>query len=314
MVSRISTASVFTGTIATFGGVQSDMAELTRQISSGRAAKDFKDLGNKTRLVFDLESKLSRTEGQVDGNKLVLIRLNNMNDSMQQLEDIATQFRNNLLTERSGAATALPLADLTKAQLSQVQQALNASVNGRFLFAGTRTDGAPVSDLAGTSNLIDASGNNVLPTSETIGTPSANYYQGDDGEVTVRATDQLTVNYGITADDPAFQKLIGAMHMAIQAETRGDQEELAQAVDLVNEAIDGIINHRNAINNNLQILQSVNELHENFKTYLGQTISEQTGVDIAASTTKLALNQTILQATFQNFARISGLKLVDFLR
>jgi flagellar hook-associated protein 3 FlgL len=313
MVERISTSSVFNSTIKTFGSTQSDIADLTHQISSGREASDFKTLGSKTRLVLDLESKLSRTSGYVAGNQVVQIRLNRANAALQQILDIATSFRNNLVNERSVAGDELPLAQLTQAQLGQVQDALNTDVNGRFLFGGTRTDVPPVNDIVDTSNMLDANGNEILPTSEFIGTPSANYYQGDDGEVTVRASDQLTVNYGLRADDPSFQQLIGAMHMAIQAETRGDDDEMAQAVDAVNSAIDGILNMQNQTNSNIQIINSVNDLHANFKTYLSQTIGDQTGVDIAAATTQLSLDQTILQATFQNFARISGLKLADFL-
>ncbi len=313
MADRISTISIFNNTIRNFGVVQSDIADLTRQISSGREAKDFKDLGNKTRLVLDLESKLLATKGYVSGNQIALIRLNRMNDSLSSLEEIATSLRNNLVNERSAAGDELPLADFARAQLAQVRDALNNSVSGRFLFAGGRTDVEPVSDIVSTSNLLDDNGVPLLPLSEGSGTVSANYYLGDNDDVTIRATDQLTINYGITADSAAFQNLIGALHTAIRGEVQDDDDILVSAVDLVNEALDGIVSFRNQVNSNIQIMNGINELHENFKTYLNQTLGDQVGVDVVEATTQLSLNQTLLQATFQNFSRISNLKLVDFL-
>ena len=302
MSDRISTISIFNTTIRNFGVVQGDIAELTRQISSGREAKDFKGLGTKTRLILDLESKLSSAKRYVGDNNIALVRLNGMKESIGSLLQIATSLRNNITIERSAAQNDLPLAELSRAQLSQVRDALNKSISGRFLFSGARTDDAPVGDIVNVSNL-----------SPTTGLPTANYYLGDDGAVEILISDQLTINYGITANNDSIQKLVGALHMAINAEGASDGA-LESALDLVNEALEGVVGLENEVNNNIQIISSTNDIHENFKTYLNQTLGEEVGVDVVEATTQLSLNQTLLQATFQNFARISNLKLVDFLR
>ena len=314
MSDRISTVSIFNNTIKNFGTVQSEIADLTRQISSGREADSFKTLGGKTRLVLGMESQLSSTEGYLNGNEVTLLRLNQMSASLSSLQDIATDLRNNLLTKRSAAGEELPLEEISRSQLGQVRDALNASVSGRYLFAGGRTDTPPVGDIDETTNLLTSAGNLLSSTSEDGGTVSSNYYSGDEASVTVRATDQLTIEYGITASAEPFQKLIGALNYAIRGEVQNDDDEYELAVDLVNEALDGIANLKNQVNSNIQIINGINELHHNFKTYLGQTLGEQTGVDVVEATTQLSLNQTLLQATFQNFARISSLKLSDFLR
>jgi flagellar hook-associated protein 3 FlgL len=315
---RVNTSFIFNKTISEFGRVQSDIAKITQQISSGRKASVFSEMGADIRRIQNFETDLSRTQSLIDNNKIVISRLNVQQSALSDLEQIATDLRNFTVQERSVQANNVPLADLARNLLSSLQDALNRTSEGRFIFGGARVDTPPVENVETQTNLLDTTGAPLADTSLIFGTPSANYYRGDTEIAAVKATDQLTVNYGVTANQQPFQDLIGALNLAIRGEgldsTIRKDEFMQETVRLATEALDGIVGLQNQTNNDLLTLEKSNDLHEGFKTFLNQSIGEEEGVDVAEASIQLAFNQTVLQASFQNFSRISSLSLLDFLR
>jgi flagellin-like hook-associated protein FlgL len=93
---------------------------------------------------------------------------------------------------------------------------LNSRFNDKALFAGFDTDILPVDkDTVYQSNLIYDSKNATW-------VATSNYAIGDQSQKEVMADDNIPVNYGIVASDPAFVKIIGAYHQIL---TDVDDEE-----------------------------------------------------------------------------------------
>ncbi len=178
---------------------------------------------------------------------------------------------------------------------------LNSNLEGRYLFGGTRTDTPPVSA-------------DQFPTLKVDGVPDDGYYQGSKQDVTVRADDTTEINYNVRADDEGIQQIFAGLAMAQKGSDNNSDEDLAKAYDLVSQGLEGVISTRSIVNQNKVSIDDINTRHQSIKLYF-QGVKEEIGnADLVSVSTQVAINQGILQASFQAFAKINSLKLSDFLR
>ncbi|MDZ7714106.1 MAG: hypothetical protein U5L06_13855 [Rhodovibrio sp.] len=124
---------------------QARMHEARLQISSGKKAQAYEGIATDTRRLEGLETKhqqISSFKKSVDRTDQ---RLNEMASAVDQLQDIASDFRSKLLQATSG--DNLPSTNIqgeARALLNQTVGLLNSEYEGRYLFAGTATDRPPV--------------------------------------------------------------------------------------------------------------------------------------------------------------------------
>lgn len=302
-IGRVSTYSNHLITLDSLGRRQGSLNETQKQVTSGFKYETFADIAleGQTRRIVDFQSTLTRIDTYTANNELVSNRLETMDKAVATIEDITNDVITSMMTERSAAGGALPLATQLKQALQQISDRLNVNAGGRYLFSGAATTTRPVGDLT-ISNLDGASAY------------TDNYYNGDYASLPFNASDDVSIDYAIRANDPAFQKLIGSIHMAIAAEASGSDTQLANAIQLANEARVDIASVRNVIRNNAAVIESAQKVNDDFKTYYNQTLSTLEGTDVAAASISLSMDQAILQASFQTFSRISGLTLVSYLK
>lgn len=307
MIARVSSAAIFQSTISDIGRQQVDLSKLQEQISSGRIASSFKELGTQTNRVFNLERSLAENDQFVRSNNTTISRLKAMELAVSDLEEIASELASNLVIKRSAAGQSFDIAQFANVALERVSDALNTQFDGRTLFGGGKTDQPAVNE----NTLINTS--NVDFTTSVV---DSGYYQGDNLRFTTQANKQLNIEYGILASDTSFQKLVGALHMAKNAETAGGQQQnqLERAVNLVNEAVQELADTRSDINFDVVTLQNVNDLHAQVNVELESTLADVIATDVVEASVLVSQTEATLTATFQTFARISQLSLSDFLR
>ncbi len=302
MATGVSTASIFREAIATFKRVQGEIFTVNKQIASGIRSDTFSGLNTSIRRISSLESTIRRSDIYIENIDVALLRVRSMDATLTRMEEMAQELRSNIALRRSDSdGENLPLGALCEDQLELLQEAMNTKAGDFYIFSGSKLDVRPVDDLQD-SNLNSA------------GEVTANYYQGDTVENSVRISDGLTIEYGITGDNEAFQNLIGALHKAIEGHNADDDDALAEGLDLVNEAIGQLATLRSSVNSNLITLENMKTQHENIKLHSQDLLSNDIGVDVAEASIRLAYNQTVLTASFQTFSRISNLNLADYLR
>ncbi len=307
-VNRVSTISLHNSSLADMMRLQVAMGTTQNQISSGRKASTFTELSaqGQTARVLGFETQQSRTENYLRGNTIASSRLQQMNTSVSGMIDVAEELSNLLLLRRTPTTgDTLPLSQLAESALAKVAQALNTQTDGRTLFSGSKTNTIPVDTTISNVNWNDDTDDYTLNNA---------YYSGDAYKASVRANDALEFNYGVTADNPAFQKLIGALNLAIKGDQENDDAILAKAVDLTNIAIKELASVQAGISNNITILDKANSDLEDYKVFLKGAISDVTETDVAEATIKMTSYETTLQATYMAFSRLSSLKLSDFLK
>lgn len=273
------------------------------QVSSGVKSLTYAGLSPDVNRLVTLETTHARVDQYVANNNLVASRLQTMEGNVSQLFDMATNLKTLLVNAlNNGNAGALNLGAQADTQLQQVASLLNAKLGGRYLFAGSRTDTQPV-DLT------------KLPASYTIPSApgdSSSYYQGDDFIFSVQSDDSLAVNYGVTADEGGFEKLIRALDI-VKKSPSSDTTALQHALDVVGQAINEIPDIRTSIGTAQSMLDQVNKRHSDFQLYSEKTIGDIQNVDAAEVMTHLQSDSTSLQASYMAISTLSQMNLLNFL-
>ncbi len=153
---------------------------------------------------------------------------------------------------------------------------------------------------------------------DDIGYDSSNpsYYRGAKDTLSVRIGDDMTVDYGITADDPAFEKLIRALYTVKNANvTPGniDRATLEGALGLAIEAIGDLPVTVSEIGASRLTFQRFKNTHEDFLVFTQETVSQIENVDVAEAVARLSTEQLLLEASYMLIAQLRQLSLANFL-
>jgi flagellar hook-associated protein 3 FlgL len=299
---RISTFALHQTTLRDSSKVQVNLADLQQQLSSGFKSQDFAGLGgSESEQFLLLENKIAKTDIYLNNNKIATTRINSTDNVLSQVIDTAANLKSLISQRRNAASNSGAFPETLKGAWQSLVSQLNTSLEGRFLFGGTRTDVAPVNP-------------DTFPTLEVDGVPDDNYYQGSAEDVLLRADDNTEINYNVRADDMGIQQIFAGLAMAQKGHDANSDADLVKAYDLVTQGLDGVIATRSIVNQNKVAIDNINTRHDSFKLYF-QGVKEEIGnADLVSVSTQVAINQGILQAAFQAFAKINSLKLSDFLR
>jgi flagellar hook-associated protein 3 FlgL len=287
--------------------LQSRIAEKNIAITSGVNSQRYSGVAEASKRLVNLEATHVQLSRFVENNTIIDQRLQTMETNVSQLGEIASDIRTNLVSAlNAGNAPVSGIDVLAQNLLDQVSSILNVTFDGRFLFSGSMTNTAPV-DLNDPMFLVPGG---VYPS-----TPDLNYYQGDQQVLSVRADTDLTVNYGVTAADPAIEKLIRTLHLVSTAITAPvpDTARLTEALTLAEEAANEIPLIVSQIGASRKTLETANAVHSETILYTEQTIGELQTTDLAEAITLLSADQSSLEASFATLAQMRSISLLNFL-
>jgi flagellar hook-associated protein 3 FlgL len=163
----------------------------------------------------------------------------------------------------------------------------------------------------GTINLTQ-----VRPDDTGYDSSNPSYYRGAKDTLSVRIADDMTVDYGITADDPAFEKLIRALYTVKNANvTPGniDSATLETALGLAVESIVELPVIVSEVGASRLTFQNFKNRHEDFLVFTQETVSQIENVDIAEAVARLSSEQLLLEASYTLIAQLRQLSLANFL-
>lgn len=302
IVSRISTYAIFRNTLGDVNNVQSHLADLQGQLSSGLKTNEFSGLSGKVEQFTFLEAKIKKTQNYEDNNATNIARLQSTNVSMDQLINAADALEDLMVARRNPAAAQdLNFESQVRIKIDSIASELNSTFEGKFIFGGTKSNVQPV--------ITEPS----VPRPVTFGTLDDGYYQGSKEDQTARASDSVDFELGIRADATGFQKMIHAAYWAIEGHTTNSDATISSAIDMLQSGIQDMISTQSDVNTNIIRLQDINERHEALRLYWKGVTEDLSKTDILSVSTQVAVDQTVLQATFQSFSQVNRLRLVDFL-
>lgn len=301
-VGHISTYAVHQNTLRDATKVQQTLSDLQSQISSGSKSQDFSGLGGSTSEQFLLlENKIAKSDSYINDNNLVQTRINATDNALGQVIEAATSLKSLISQRRNISSNTAAFPDGIRGVWQTIVDQLNTNLGGRYIFSGTRTDTPPVDTQS-------------FPTLREDGIPDDGYYNGSKHDVTTRANDSTEITYNVRADDEGIQKIFAGLAMAMKGHDAGSDADLRKAYDLVSEGLEGVISTQAIVNQHKVQIDNINTQHESLKLYFKGIKDDIANTDIVAASTQVAINQGILQASFQTFAKINSLRLSDYLR
>jgi flagellar hook-associated protein 3 FlgL len=268
------------------------------QISSGLVGQTFTGLNGNVEQFVSLGAQVTRLQSFQQSNPLVLSQLQTSNTSLTQIQQLATNLKSLIAGQLSGPESSSAFNQQLLSAQTTLSAQLNVTYGGNYIFGGTNTNTPPVIT--------------PVPAPVAIGTADASYYQGSQQDITFRIGDGQVLTNAVRADDPAFQSIFAGIAQAMQA--NGNTPQLQNAENLIDTGIQGVIAIQTTVNSNILYIQNTNTQGQSLLTYYQGLTQSMSKSDEVALSTKVAQDQTVLEASFQAYARISSLTLSSFLK
>lgn len=308
MVARISTFSQHQLMLANTLRNQSRVATAQEQIASGKKAGEYRELSPDVARAAAARESFAQIESFKSTVDRVSGRVDVYDRALSTVADTARDLRRTIL-DALGQNDAAALNVNVESAFETVAGTLNTVFDGQYIFAGANTDRPPmtVTDIAGL---------------QALATP-ADAFANDAIKAQARVEESVTLDYGVLADETAGD-LVAAIRRIADFNTGPDgpfDGELTQVqrdylqTELFNleQAIDAA--HGVQIDNGLNArrLEDLAVRHADQAVFLETLIGGIEDVDMAEAISRLNRDQTALEASYQAFATLNRMSLLNFL-
>jgi flagellar hook-associated protein 3 FlgL len=302
MVMRVATFALSDQMIAAAMRTEAVMADEQTQESSGVKSEYFAGYGADTQHVVNLQVSVTRAQSYIDAATLADNKTQVMYSAIGQVTDLITSLRSQLSASTTGSSTTTASVIASAQQmLTEMGSLMNTQYDNQYLFGGARTASEPV-DLSRFS-----SGTGSTATADT------SYYKGDDEIASVKVADDLTVSYGITADNPAFEQVMRVLKFVANSSTLSSTD-ISNALDLASSALDATATVQAKLSSAASQIEQAQSRQSDYQSYAQTLASDLTGVDVAAVTAQLSAYQAQLTASYSAIAKIQSLNLASYLK
>jgi flagellar hook-associated protein 3 FlgL len=299
---RVATFALSDQMIASALRTQSIMANEQIQESTGVKSEDFATYGADTQSVVNLQVSVTRAQSYVDAATQADSKVQVMYSAVGSVDTLITNLRTQLSAATTGSSTSTAsLISSAQDMLKEMGTILNTQYNGEYVFSGARTTTAAV-DLTSYD-----SGTGSLSTADT------SYYQGDSEIASVRVADDQTVNYGVTADNSAFEQVMRVLKYIANSSSL-TSSDITTASDLASSALDATATLQAKLSSSASQIEDASSRQTDYKSYAATLGSDLTSVDVAAVTAELSTYQSQLTASYSAIAKIQSLSLASYLK
>ncbi|MFB6452457.1 flagellin [Bradyrhizobium tunisiense] len=299
---RVATFAQSNRMIADVMRVESVMATKQIQESTGVVSTDFGGYGADAQHVINLQVSVTRAQSYIDAATLAGSKVQVMYSAVGSVTDILTQLRSQLSAASTGSSTEVNSAISSAQQmLEQMGSLMNTQYDGQYVFAGGKTDTAPV-DLTSFS-----SGTGSTTTADT------SYYKGDSEIASVRVDANETVSYGVTADNSAFEEVMRVLKFVANSTTLSSAD-ITSALDLASTALDDTAAVQAKLSGAASSIETASARQADYKSYAETLSNDLTSVDVAAITAQLSTYETQLTASYSALGKILSLNLASYLK
>lgn len=300
VTNRLGSLSLITDTLRDVSAGQVRLADLQNQISSGFKSQDFEGLNGSVEQFIQVSSQIDRATQFQTNNTVNIAKLQTADVALSKIVDIADTMKNIIVGANGATIGTSNIPQTMRDLITAVAGQLNATFNGSYLFGGSDTINPPVPS--------------PITNNSSPGLPDDNFYGGSKQDVTLRADDRTDITFPARADDIAFQKILAAANLAIEAANAKDTSTMLQAQQLIQSAQADLSQVRARVGSTVNNIETVDDRLRATSIYWKQLADDQSKTDIVAASTEVASHQAVLQATFQVYARLSQLRLADYLR
>jgi flagellar hook-associated protein 3 FlgL len=309
-MARVGTLSENTQILSYLQQNKSKADSLEQQITTGLKSVDFSGIAPQAAQLVSLDDQASKQQGYIDTINTVSTRLEVMGLSVNSIETLATQFVGNLPANAYNTKGET-IQQQAQQVIAQVAGYLNTQDGSNYVFAGNKNTIPPV-NTAGLPNPGSLS-------TSVAGAPPSGYYQGDSGVAQATVDNNVTLTYGVDANNPAFEQFMRVLNFLANAPpfdqaNPTDVANVNKATQMLNQSVTQLQTLQGTVA--LQQGQLTNQLktHQNALSLATSTISNIQQVDPATAITQLDTLQTQLQASYQTVGILQQLSLVNYIK
>lgn len=299
---RISSYGLGQTLLASSMALQSRYADGLVKQASGLKADTYGGLGATAARLVSLEGATTRLTTWSGTTQTALDRTQAMYSAVGGMADLMTSLRTTLsgaLSSQGGGS--LDLNGEGAAMLDDLAALMNLRQDGRYLFAGSRTDTAPVDVGLLTPPAIPSAADDA-------------YYRGDGEVAAVRVSDQQTIDYGVTADGDAFEQALRAANILANATTDPlDTDAIGEAYALATAALDGLLAVQGRLSVTAERLEAAKSHQDGQLALIETMVADIKSVDVAEVAVRLAEYEAQLEASYAALGKIHQLALTKFL-
>lgn len=346
--SFVSSSSISADTRRSIARLQSQLIDAQKELATGRHADVGVTLGATTGVSVSMRQDLEQIQSIKDSNSLVLGRMNASQAALQTIATSTQSFLSALISGGSASTSSETLVQAAQSGMLTLQDQLNSSLDGQYLFAGINSDVKPMDDFFGTppsagqqavtaafvakfgfsptssqvasispSDMQDFLNNefaNLFTTSSWASTWSS----ASDKSVSSRISRTEIANTSVTANDSNFRTVTEAFTMisglGFANLSSGTQDVIiAKARDLVANATGGLTQVQSYLGVTQQRVTNSNDQISTQIDFLTKSIDNLEQVDPATVTTQLSDISTALQAAYSITNKLNNLTIMNYL-
>ena len=212
--------------------------DLQAQVSTGLKSQDFSGLGLSATRVTSLQGAIAHNQAYLDSIDTVQQRIQEQSTVLTTIQKVTQQFRE-LLPDGAFNSSPTDIQTQAKALMQELNDFINTNDGGRYLFSGSLTATQPF-DTASlpVPGTLAAAVNGAVP---------AGYYAGNGVVAQARIDDNVTVSYGVTADNSSIEKIVRVVNYLANlpagspnANNAADVAAMNQAATLMDQGIQGL--------------------------------------------------------------------------
>jgi flagellar hook-associated protein 3 FlgL len=346
--SFISTAALSSETKASIARIQKRLVDAQTELATGRHADVGVTLGAQTGVSVSLRQDIAQITSIKNTNSIVLTRMQGSQAALNTLATTSQTFLNALTPTQSTGAISDTIVQQAQAAMQSLQDQLNSSLDGQYLFAGINSDVKPLDDFFSDPPSASAQAVNnafvakfgMSPDDPNVSSISAADMQdfldnefadlfsdanwaadwsgASDQAVNSRISRTETANTSVTANDTTFRQLSQAYTMiaglGFQNLNSATQQVLLQkSTQLVSNGIAGLTKVQSFLGVTQQRVSDSNDQIDTQIDFLNKSIDGLESVDSAEVTTQISDLSTALEAAYAVTNRLNNLSIMDFL-
>jgi flagellar hook-associated protein 3 FlgL len=344
----ISTSSISAATRQALLRVQQELADASKEMTTGRLADVGKSLGYRTGESISLRQEHSRLTTIIETNSLVSSRLKSSQSTIDNLVKNAQDFSKQLLGYRIGGTNALGAQTDAQSRLDGFLDEMNRSFGSGYLFAGVNSDVKPLSEYFETptpanrqgvanaffaefgitqsdpavANISAADMQTFLDTTfaDLFNDPSwsADWSSASSQNMRSRISTTELIETSTNANESAFRKLAMAYTMVADLGTANLGQPayevvIDQATRIVNEAVQELGDIQSKLGISEQRVKDASERMSLQIDIMQTQVNSLEAVDPNEAATRVSMMLTQIETSYALTSRIMGLSILKYL-
>jgi len=318
--------------------LQTIQKQMATQKEINKASDDPVKAARIMQLNTDISSNIQYNSNITD----VTSFLDTTDSALGQAGDVLGRVRDLLVASGNGTYSQQEkdaLKDEINTKIGELSQVMNTNYDGKFIFAGTRSDVKPVgtsidlTNTKGNTKLIYNSNDAVNPELDIISTTGKIQLSQISGKLTTEISEGVKVDYNVSASDvlqfknssgtsidlrDVLKKIVNHLDGNNDAGTAVDANAttILNTTDLQNvtDVINNLLSIRSKVGATENRMDSAKERNLTENTNMTDMLSKTEDIDIAQKTIDYATSQTVYTAALQTSAKIIQPSLLDYLR